>query len=361
MKTGIFLSWRRWRGGVMGSKRRSSMLVVLAILAGVIGLSGTARGTFPGKNGRIAFVEGNDVYTMNPDGSDERQLTSVGPNNSTSNPAWSPDGRQLVFNLGPTDGSSSQLWIMNADGSNQHLLLDDPAGDDFRSSFSPDGSHVIFTRCPVSPPSGQPCGISRVRIDGTDLTDITGTDPNPDVLDFSPAYSPDGSTIAFYSFHRDGLIVAVYLMNADGSNIRSLTPPELGAVLADWSPNGAKLAFSNNSFFELSCGNPEIWTINSDGTDVTQLTEADSLSDVWASWAPEGNAIAFERDTPTGQTSIYVLNVTDHGASPRLIHSGRRAFKSPITSRIAAGNPTRQRQLRLIEDDGFTPRWGQKP
>jgi Tol biopolymer transport system component len=69
--------------------------------------------TFPGfaaaKSGsafgsRIAFVQGPDIFTMNPDGSDVRQLTNLGANNSAFFESWSPDGRQLVFSEYPNNG-----------------------------------------------------------------------------------------------------------------------------------------------------------------------------------------------------------------------------------------------------------------
>jgi hypothetical protein len=66
----------------MSSNRISSL--ALALLAVVITLAGSAKATFPGKNGRIVFDEGPDIWTMNPDGSDERQLTSFGSSGASA-------------------------------------------------------------------------------------------------------------------------------------------------------------------------------------------------------------------------------------------------------------------------------------
>ena len=82
-----------------------------------------AHATFPGKNGRIAFVVGPDIYTMNPDGSDVKQLTNLGPDSGAFWESWSPDGKQIVFNEYRPPDFLGQLWLMNADGSNQRLLL----------------------------------------------------------------------------------------------------------------------------------------------------------------------------------------------------------------------------------------------
>src|ERR1700730_12438976 len=120
------------------------------------GANATSRGTY----GRIVFIHGPDVFTMNPDGTDVRQLTSLGPDNGAFFASWSRDGRQLVFNEFPSN-ATPQFWIMNADGTNQHLLLGDPSFFDFAPNFSPDGSRVIFTRCQL----GGNCALYRVNVD----------------------------------------------------------------------------------------------------------------------------------------------------------------------------------------------------
>ncbi len=342
----------------MTSSRTTRVLVRLVVATVLIGVGAAASATFPGKNGRIAFNEAGNIFTMNSDGSDVRQITFFGPDPLACCQAWSPDGQRLVFVVHAADFSAIQLWIMNADGSNQHLLLDDPAHIDVLPSFSPDGGHVVFSHCL---PSFQ-CGISRVRSDGTDLTEITGIDPNPDVSDFDAQYSPDGQTIAFSSLTRDGLLQAAYLMNPDGSNIRLLTPPALGALKPDWSPDAERLVFTTEFQYQgFPClPNPAIWLIDTDGSDPEPLTHSPKTIDTVPSWAPQGDAIAFERDTSTGQTAIYVLDLGQGGNVPRLIREGsstRRLAMPPAgaqSGRIRAPS----RRLRAIQEGGTFPRWG---
>lgn len=89
----------------MNTKRVRSLSVVLAVAALAAVLTGPASGTFPGRNGRIAFIFApsnpagmlGNVYTMNPSGSGVQQVTSLPPNTSANGEAWSPDGRQMVF------------------------------------------------------------------------------------------------------------------------------------------------------------------------------------------------------------------------------------------------------------------------
>lgn len=198
--------------GIGRGTTRASLSIFL-----LLKLSGQSYATFPGKNGKIAFTGASgDVFTMNPDGTDVTQLTFLAANGGgTCCVAWSPDGRQLVFGATPDPTSNMQLWLMNADGSNQRALLSEDFFFDSFPSFSPDGAQVVFTRCAL--PAFH-CAIYRIGINGTGLAALTQYDPNPDVNDFVPAYSPDGSTIAFDSFTRGGVIAAIYLMNADGSN-----------------------------------------------------------------------------------------------------------------------------------------------
>jgi Tol biopolymer transport system component len=83
---------------------------------------------------------------MNADGRDVQQLTTFAANGGIACCGfWSPDGRQLVFAAQPAGAPTYQLW-MNADGSNQRPLLNDPNGHDQEPNFSPDGSQIVFTR-----------------------------------------------------------------------------------------------------------------------------------------------------------------------------------------------------------------------
>jgi len=97
---------------------RFFVLGVLSFLTAI-----PAHATFPGKNGKIAFKQDGEIFTMNPDGSEIRQLTHLGPDNSADFPSWSAGGKQIVFNEFPPPDGVPQLWVMNADGSDQHLVF----------------------------------------------------------------------------------------------------------------------------------------------------------------------------------------------------------------------------------------------
>ena len=173
----------------------------------------------------------------------------------------------------------AQIWVMNADGSGQHLMFDDPVADDYTPSFSPDGRFVIFTRCGQDETVG--CAIYRVRTDGTHLKAITHF--QPEISDWGPSYSPDGRTIAFGSFSRGGVLAATYLMDADGSHIHRITPPELQLLGGDWSPDGSRLVT------ESHCCHPQngdIFTFKPTGKGLTQLMNTPDENDIGGTWSP---------------------------------------------------------------------------
>ena len=347
----------------MGAKKTSPLRIGI-VAAAVFGITAIASATFPGRNGRIAFSDGTDIFTMNSDGSDVRQLTSVGPANSTCCFEWSADGRSIAYSLSPADGSTSQLWIMNADGSNQHLLFDDPDGLDVAPSFSPDGNYVAFTRCPLTIPNAN-CVIARIRSDGTDLTSITQQGTDPDVADLDPVYSPDGAMIAFGNVTRGGLIEALYLVNADGSNLRVFTPPLDGPAKPDWEPDGRRVAFQTGFFYAGDIppciGDSTIRSIRLDGGGDEPLTGSPGFSDSYPSFSPQQDALVFARTDAQGDSSIYVLDLGHSGAVPTLVHRSA-ARRAPRPSALIRGPKSKNgRAPHPIESGGTSPRWGASP
>jgi Tol biopolymer transport system component len=344
---------------------RNTFLAYVAAMALLFACAPRASATFPGKNGRIAFVVGSNIFTMKPDGSDVKQITSFASTDATFGEDWSPDGTRLVFAKAKADFSASAIWIMNADGSEQQQLLNDPSGFDDEPRFSPDGSHVVFQRCLST---SDACSIFRIRTDGSDFTQLTPYTDNTDEEDLTPAYSPDGSQIAFFGVDRDGIISAIDVMNSDGANIRQLSPAALEAFIPDWSPDGTKIVFSTRAFYAPNTINAQLWMMNADGSGIKQLTfPGAAAADTFVSWAPQGNAVVFERDTATS-SGIYVLTVSEAGCFEKLIfHGPTRASlgsaQPPQTSGRFAGRFAAVAKIsaRRIESGGSSPRWGPAP
>ena len=181
-------------------------LTVSASLAFVVVLS-TASGQIANVS-ELAFVRDSQIFGVRSDGTGLVQLTSDGVN---SEPTWAPDGARIAFVR--TQGTSSDIYVMNADGSNVVRRTD---GGGYSPAWSPDGTRIAFSS----------------RRDGQFRIYVMRVDEdwwNPAPLGFDtgynahPAWSPDGSRIAFVSDWRAyDFLSELYVMNADGSDVRLL-------------------------------------------------------------------------------------------------------------------------------------------
>jgi Tol biopolymer transport system component len=170
------------------------------------------------------------LFVINPDGSGLRQLTH--DTSSDWAPAWSPDGSRIAYLAVPPNVSHPpaerlwQIWVVNADGSDAHPLTNDHRYDN-AVTWSPDGTHLAYISHLVN---NQDWQIRVMRTDGTDnhvVYTCTGTCKNGG---YTLAWSPDGKQIAFSFSERIGMI------NADGSDFRVLDTHGLGACCPSWIP-----------------------------------------------------------------------------------------------------------------------------
>ena len=182
--------------------------------------SNSVGAAFPATNGKITFEserDGNlEIYAMNPDGSDQTRLT----NNTVDdyNPVWSPDGTKILF-ASERDGNG-EIYAMDADGSNQTRLTTNDAWD-YDAIWSPDGTKIAFETerhaqsCPPNPETWRCNEIYVMDADGSNQIRLT----NNSAGDYDPHWSPDGTQLVFES-ERDGNF-EIYVMAADDGNPRT--------------------------------------------------------------------------------------------------------------------------------------------
>ena len=274
--------------------------------------------------GRIAYVskrgEGSfDVYVMNPDGSGMMRVTS-GPV-SDAYPNWSPDGNRITFSRGIGD-----IYRINPDGSNETRLTgseESGFSGALASPWSPDGNRILFGFGDGVIASGNLVGgdYDRSRLyvmnaDGSDQTPVP-FDPATEVTGgFAglPAWSPDGNRIAFTirRVKANGWEIGdshIYVMDADGANVQLLTEGEGYYGNPAWSPDGSRIAF--DAIYTLGVSTP-IRVINADGTNERPVTDGESR-DTHPTWSPDGRRIAFASLTDQFNTDIYVVNADGSG------------------------------------------------
>ncbi|HEX7721294.1 MAG TPA: PKD domain-containing protein [Pyrinomonadaceae bacterium] len=226
-----------------------------------------------------------DIYVMNLDGSGVTRLTN--DPNDDGMASWSPDGSKIVFQS-MRNGVNYQVYSMNADGSNQ-VNLSNNSSSEGEPSWSPDGTKIVFAS------DRDDAGYDSVYVmnsDGSNQHAITFSSGT--LEDTQPVWSPDGSRIAFVSTRDsttetwqerddDGNVMTksrlhlnkeVYVMNADGSGQIRLTNDPANDDSPSWSPGGLAMLFRSDR--ERDCCDPtaQIWTMNVDGTNQTNLSNS---------------------------------------------------------------------------------------
>jgi TolB protein len=223
---------------------------------------------------RIVFTKLNDtttalppgayfeVYVMDADGSDVRQLTHR-TDGSDRHPRWSPDGTQIVFSRSSSAGTAG-VFVMNSDGSNIRPLF---TGTGNWPDWSPDGSKILFTN---------DFRLSVMNANGSSVITFGNSDVCPGFLR-AARWSPDGSRIAF-TCDVGGTVI--YTMRHDGADVRLVREREPGTMNVGapvWSPDGRYIAFSHDD------GTHDFFIIDSLGGDEERITD-DTAIDVISDW-----------------------------------------------------------------------------
>jgi len=194
---------------------------------------------------------------------------------------------------------------------------------DWQPAWSPDGSRIAFSSWRDGHPE-----IYAMNADGTGVTRLT----NNSAGNGNPAWSPNGTKIAFQSPRDDGR-GEIYVMNADGTGVTRLTNNGTYDLGPAWSPDGRKIAFETDRD-----GNREVYVMNADGTGLQRLTNH-SANDGSPAWSPDGSRIAFQ-SSRDGNGEIYVMNADGTGVTRLTNHaaSDGEPTWSPDGSRIAFGS-----------------------
>jgi Tol biopolymer transport system component len=248
-----------------------------------------------------------DLYAMGSDGSGVTRLTDSSANELDVD--WSSDGRQIAFSW--NEDNTYGLAIMDADGANRKDLLTTEVRIG-SLAWSPQRHLLAFEMVP--PCADEPTNCERYDIytiepDGSNLTNLTRNQS----VDSYPAWSPDGTRIAFASW-RDG-DADIYVLHLASYFVQTLTANSHYDNLPKWSPSGSHIAF-----ISARDGNEEIYTVTADGSNQVNLTR-NAARDSSPVWSLDSNRLAFvtSRD---GNDEIYIMNANGSGRINVTNHPG---------------------------------------
>jgi TolB protein len=254
---------------------------------------------------QIAYVSSRggskEIWAMDYDGANAHQLTHL--KSIALTPRWSPDATKIAFTCyEPYHGVlSAQVCIYSMD-SNHLISFPRFPGTNGMPAWSPDGSQLAFM-------SGLGGGeeIYTANADGGHLQKITDSVG----VNTSPVWNPKtGQQIVFVSGRDADDHPELYISNSDGSNVQKIDLPDMGYVVDPaWSPNGQLLAFS----WQRPDGNYDIYVMDIVTHQLAQLTR-DTRQNERPSWAPDGRHIVFE-STRTGSDQIW--SMLADGSMPR--------------------------------------------
>jgi WD40 repeat protein len=263
----------------------------------------------------------SEIMVIQADGNNPQSIPGM---SGAATFSWSPDRKRLVYivHYGDSDWS---MYVIGADGKNKVRLTQ---GDlDYNPTWSPDGAQIAFSR------NGNLWVMRVSNAPQPVVSDLRQLTTDPKQLVWKIAWSPDGKQIAFDSqmgdpkgtaSYNDPSTTEIYLINADGSNLRQLTDNQFIDAGPSWSPDGKNIVFFSNrdgdpnytmkkAFSAKSDGAFQLYSMAADGQNVQRLTNT-TANDMQPDWSPDGKQIAFSSNRD-GNYEIYVMNADGSGAT----------------------------------------------
>jgi len=272
---------------------------------------------------RVLYVMEGKVYAIDQDGADQRLVSSS--DHAALSPAWATDGRRFAY---------MEFW----EGHGRLFVQDVASGK--RAGVATSGQALDFT--PAFSPDGKTLAFSRATEEGTDLYTVNIKDGcclqrltvGRFYDNLSPTYSPDGQRLAFVST-RAGL-PQIYAMAADGTDQQLLAPFDYGATgssnAPEWSPDGQSVAFHRDVG-----GTLQVFVLDVRTRAVRQLTSVGRNED--PTWAPDSRHMAFVSDR-SGYRQLWIIDLETGRIRPLLQKSGARLPAwSPRLPETASSTP----------------------
>jgi len=249
---------------------------------------------------RIVFVSdrtgSKEIWAMNWDGTDQHQITKYG--SISTFPSASPDGRIVAFTTYATGYPAIQMFSL--DTGRKLPFYNQRASMNAFVTFTPDSKQVIFS----STTAGGPAQLYLANVDGSGLRRIT----HSGVIEVEAKINPKTGTDLVDVSGRSGL-PQIYRMNMEGADVQRLSAGTGEATNPAWSPDGSHIAFAWTKGFEP--GNYNIFVMDTGSQQTVQLTAAEGRNEN-PNWAPDGAHIVYA--SKRGRASqIWVMNADGTG------------------------------------------------
>ena len=246
-----------------------------------------------------ASREGNrEIYLMNPDGSAQMNITNHRADDISG--AWSPTGEQILFAsdrdrfLGSWD-----LYLMDPNGQNVRPIFG-KSEERRHPEWSPDGKQIAYTRFDA--------GVGYIYIATSD-----GKNEERVAIGGTPAWSPDGTEIAFV-VKTGAKRWEINILNVRTRKQKAFFPPKATPSwlrAPRWSPRGDKLAFSwlHRVPFGDFLKTETIYTVNRDGTGLTQIVDEAGPEVTSPVWSPQGDTLLYAQDSEAARRSLQIFKI----------------------------------------------------
>lgn len=230
---------------------------------------------------------GFNLFMVTFDQAGESQLTQG--KKDDRNPNWSADSKKILFCSKRT--GNNDLYETSVDGASGFLQLTDREDIEVFPSFTPSGSGLLFARAPKK-------AVQFTKNMSVVLLDPRGSSGNTRVLaeGEAPRYSPDGKKIVFVSDRTKNK--DIWVMNPDGTQQTQLTTAPKDDTDPCFSPDGKKIVFASER-----TGQFDLWVMDADGTNQRQISSdpADETQPFWS----VGGYLYFTRDLGEGKSNIF--------------------------------------------------------
>lgn len=309
-------------------KRRSVVPVVSAFTAvAALAVAGPAGGTFAGHNGRIVFehftsTSPSQITSVTPRGRHARVLTDY--KREAVQPDVSPRGGRIAFTLIGSRRVPDKVITMRMGGANAHSITHGCTGrclGDGEPAWSPDGRQIVFNRAfgPIVKDNADHIDLMIINRNGTHLRTLihdTGNGKRRDIEAGGWSWSPDGTQLAgtFADLNSPKQASAIFTVDLDSLDTHRITPWRLNAGNPDYSPSGRRIVF--NSAWEGQT-HSSLYTISPMGTNVRRLNH------------PRSNYTFAPKFSPSGNQIVYVV-----AGQHTTIHLARRTIGGAVRKRI---------------------------